>query len=186
MNRRQIIKSAAALGAFSTLTASSSGINKIDGKKKLVIIGTHLGFYDPFFKPSKDDLNSSKLVSLLKKHHGEMTVLKNIGQPEIGHGHKNGVGLLTCNKRQKNGAMTSVDQVAAEHVNQAARYKSLHLGGRGMVWNKNSREVHSEMEIGPDKIYKKLFTKVHADAELQKKINTLKVFQKQIPKFHLM
>ena len=161
MNRRKVIKTIAAAGALSAIPAQSSGISKINGKKKLVIIGTHLGYYDPFFKPAKDDLNSSKLVSLLKKHHGDLTVLKNIGQPEIGHGHKNGVGLLTCNKRQKNGAMMSVDQVAAEHVNQAARYKSLHLGGRGMVWNKNSREVHTEMEIGPDKIYKKLFTKVH-------------------------
>jgi len=180
MNRRTLIKSAAVAASMSPFINAQAADKKVKAKKKLVVIATELGFYDPFFKPEKDKLDSP-LLKILNKHQNEITLFRNIAQPEIGHGHKNKVGLLTCNRKQSNGAMMSLDQVASEHVMQDARYKSLHLGGRGFVWNKNSREVHTEMEIGPDKIYKKLFTKFYADAELQKKIDTLKVFQKQIP-----
>lgn len=181
MNRRDLVKSLAASAAvapFASLKADTQ--KKVKAKKKLAIITTGLGFYDSFFKPKTDDLNSSPLLKVLNKHHNDITLFRNIAQPEIGHGHKNGAGLLSCNIKQSNGAMMSLDQVAAESVTQDARFKTLHLGGRSLVWNKNSREVHSEMEIGPEKIYKKLFTKFYADIELQKKVETLKVFQTQM------
>ena len=84
MNRRTVLKNAGLLGlSYPLLSQSFASTKKVNAKKKLVVIATELGYYDPFFKPKTDDLASSQLLNLLKDYHNEMTVFRNIGQPEI-------------------------------------------------------------------------------------------------------
>ena len=48
-----------------------------------------------------------------------------------------------------------------------------------MVWNRNSREVNSNLRLGPDGIYKKLFTKSSDNTELSREIDALAVLKEQ-------
>ena len=79
MNRRKLLKSAAMAASLSQLNNISAGTGKkVKAQKKLVILVTEMGFYDPFFKPVNDDLLSSPLLSILKNHHNDITVFRNI------------------------------------------------------------------------------------------------------------
>ena len=159
----------------------SFGAAKASAGKKLVILASEFGFYDPFFRPKTDDPASSALMGHLGDFSSDLTVFRGIAQPEVTGGHYNTKHVLTCNKRQSNGAMTSLDQVAAEAIHQETRYKSIHLGADAFSWNAHSRQVISDRDIGPDKIHEKLFTRTGDEKLLQRKIDSLAMFRKNAP-----
>ena len=182
MNRRQIIQ-LASLGAFGNMfpnlkASVSEGQNKVVAKKNLVIFTNDMGYYQKFFLPEKaDDLDSSKLVSLLKPHYNELTMLQEISQPEIGHGHGRNKGMLTLNTHQTNGPYISLDQFARERIVQKTRFKSVNMAEGGVVWDKSSVQVPSLMNIGPKEIFKKLFTKSFSTEESEKKLAALRSYK---------
>lgn len=157
MDRRNFIK--AGIGAMGALNCSlqATPTTPVKMKKKLIISTVALGFFDDLMIPQKrGDLNSSKLLKVLHKHHNHMTYLQGITQPEIGNGHIKGKGLLTCNRNQTNGPYISVDQFIGDRIVQEARYKTFNMGGP--IWNKYSRTVPSYFEKGLKETYDALFT----------------------------
>lgn len=189
MKRREILKTFVRTGTvapfasvINPLQASQASNAKVVADKNLVIITTSMGFYDKFFLPGKaDDLDSSKLVSHLKPHYNDLTLLQEIHQPEIGHGHGRNRGILSLNTNQTNGPYTSLDQFARERIAQITRFKSIHMGDTGVVWDKSSRQVPTMFEEGPKKIYDKLFKKSANAHELELKHEVLRTYKSGIP-----
>ncbi len=150
--------------------AGSSRIVPVTSAKNLVIVVNMLGYNQHTFNPEANDLNNSPLLAQLKDHHGDLTVFKGIMQPEIVRGHNGGRGILTCNKNQTNGPYISLDQLTSEHLQQATRHKSVHMGHKTIVWNKNSRAVPTLHELGPEKIFD------------QRKLKSIRTMRQSLPK----
>ncbi|MEK6233325.1 MAG: DUF1552 domain-containing protein, partial [Planctomycetales bacterium] len=176
MQRRELLQRLAGVGAVAGLSpwsaladqnnpeptagASRAGgarIESVASAKNLVVVVNMLGYNQHTFNPRDDNLDSSPLLAQLKDHHGDLTVFKGIMQPEIVRGHNGGRGILTCNKNQTNGPYISLDQLVGERLKQTTRHKSVHLGNKTIVWNKNSRAVPTLHELGPEKIFDHLF-----------------------------
>ena len=147
MHRRDVLRSLVgvgslgAMGPLDVLAAAGSPATKmpVASAKNLVVVVNMLGYNRHTFHPKGDDLDKSPLLARLKGHYNDLTVFKNIMQPEIDRGHNGGRGILTCNKNQLNGPFISLDQLASEHLQQTTRYKSVHIGNKTIVWNKDSR-----------------------------------------------
>ena len=161
-------------------TATSSRTEPVTSAKNLVIIVNMLGYNQHTFNPPADDLNSSPLLAQLQDHHGDLTVFKGIMQPEIIRGHNGGRGILTCNKDQTNGPYISLDQLASEHLQQLTRYKSVHMGNKTIVWNKNSRAVPTLHELGPEKIFDHLFGETPTDV-IEQKLKSIGTMRQSLP-----
>ena len=200
MQRRELLKYLAGVGTVAGLSplsaftgrtnpeltatpsrAGSSLIAPVTSAKNLVIVVNMLGYNQHTFNPPADDLNSSPLLAQLKDHHGDLTVFKGIMQPEIIRGHNGGRGILTCNKNQTNGPYISLDQLASEHLQQATRHKSVHMGHKTIVWNKNSRAVPTLHELGPQKIFDHLFGETPT-GEIERKLKSIRTMRQSLPK----
>lgn len=187
--RRSLLKSMAGVGALGAVDPlgllaapdlAPTG-KPAAGSKNLVIFVNMMGYNQHTFNPKGEDLDSSPLVSRLKDHYNDLTVFKGIMQPEIVRGHNGGRGILTCNTNQRNGPYISLDQLACEHLEQTTRYKSVHVGNKTIVWNKNSRAVPTLHESGPQKIFDHLFGEADT-AQLEKQIDSLKAMRRSLPK----
>lgn len=171
-----------ALGALDPLSLMAKSKNGAEAKpKNLVICVNMMGYNQHTFNPKGEDLDSSPLVSRLKEHYKDLTVFKNIMQPEINRGHNGGRGILTCNTKQRNGPYISLDQLACEHLKQTTRHKGVHLGDKTIVWNKNSRAVPTLHESDPRKIFDHLFGEADT-AQLERQIKSLKAMRRSLPK----
>jgi len=188
MNRRDVLKSLVGVGALGAmgpldvLAANGSPATKtpVGTPKNLVIIVNMLGYNRHTFHPKGDDLDKSPLLVRLKGHYNDLTVFKNIMQPEIDRGHNGGRGILTCNKNQLNGPFISLDQLASEHLQQTTRYKSVHIGNKTIVWNKDSRAVPTLHEAGPEAIYNHLFGQTPTE-QLAKKLQSVRAMRQSLP-----
>jgi len=181
-NRRTFLMGtglALAAPMFPSLSAAGS-VKKtlIKSKKNLVIIPNEGGYLQDLFLPEKGKgIESSRLVSHLKNHYNELTVLSRIAQPEIGNGHPMHRGLLTLNQNHRNGPLQSLDQFASDRCEQVTRYRSFHMGDKSLVWDKNSRVLPTHMKRGPLKIYNTLFTNETSSSALRQKIEELKLLK---------
>ena len=188
MNRRDVLKSLVGVGALGAMgplevlaaTGSPATKTPVTSAKNLVIIVNMLGYNRHTFHPKDDDLDKSPLLARLKGHYNDLTVFKNIMQPEINRGHNGGRGILTCNKNQKNGPFISLDQLASQHLQQTTRYKSVHIGNKTIVWNKDSRIVPTLHEAGPDVVFNHLFGQTPTD-QLAKKLQSVRAMHQSLP-----
>ena len=187
MERRELLKYLAGVGTIAgispsnALAGSMSTQARVASAKNLVIVVNMLGYNEHTFNPQGDDLDRSQLLSQLKEHNGDLTVFRNIMQPEIVRGHNGGRGILTCNKNQTNGPYISLDQLACEYLQQTTRHKSVHMGNKTIVWNKNSRAVPTLHELGPQKIFDHLFGKTQTDA-IEMKLKSMRTMRQSLPK----
>ena len=161
--------------------AGKNAAEPVISAKNLVIVVNMLGYNQRTFNPQRDALNSSPLLAQLNDHHADLTVFKGIMQPEIVRGHNGGRGILTCNKNQTNGPYISLDQLACEHLQQATRHKSVHMGNKTIVWNKNSRAVPTLHELGPEKIFDHLFGEIPTDA-IEMKLKSIRTMRESLPR----
>ena len=101
MNRRDVLKSLVGVGALGAMgpldvlaaTGSPATKTPVTSAKNLVIIVNMLGYNRHTFHPKDDDLDKSPLLARLKGHYNDLTVFKNIMQPEINRGHNGGRGI---------------------------------------------------------------------------------------------
>lgn len=158
--------------------ASASITKKSPAKKNLVIFVTGLGFHPHSFTPKKGTLDSD-LMSRLKEHHNDLTVLRNIGQNELSRGHGGQRGVITCNRNQRNGPFISLDQFIAENITRTTPFKYINIGERGLSWNKDSRAVQALSHLTPEEIFKELFTNQQLPSDVKKKLGILKSIRTQ-------
>ena len=179
-DRRCFLQGLAGAGAVAGIAPWDLVAAPVKSDKNLVVIVNMLGYNRHTFHPEGDDLDNSPLLKRLSDHYQHLTVFKDIMQPEIDRGHNGGRGILTCNKNQHNGPYISLDQLAAGHLQQTTRYKTVHLGDKTIVWNKDSRPVNSLHEAGPQAIFDHLFGKTPTEA-LSRKLNSLRAMQQTLP-----
>ncbi len=186
LSRRDMLQSVAGIGALaamnplSSVMAAPSSPPLVRSSKNLVIMVNMLGYNEHTFNPRTTDPGSSSLVKELRDHHDGLTVFKDIMQPEIIRGHNGGRGILTCNRNQTNGPYISLDQLACEHLQQTTRHKSVHMGNKTIVWNKNSRTVPTLHELGPQKIFEHLFGETSTDA-VEMKLKSIQAMRQSLP-----
>lgn len=186
MNRRAVLRSMVGAGIVAgmqplQLMAAPIAKGPVKSRKNLVAIVNMLGYNQHTFHPDDNNLNASPLIGRLKKHHDDLTVFRNIMQPEIVRGHNGGRGILTCNKNQRNGPYISLDQLASERLQQTTRYKSVHMGNKTISWNKNSRAEPTLHETGPQEIFDHLFGQTPTDA-LEKKLQSIAAMRRMLPR----
>lgn len=185
IRRRTLLKSVAGMGALGALEHmplfAAPQVVAGNKRKNLVIIVNMLGYNQHTYLPDGEDLDRSPLLSRLSVHYPKLTAFRNIMQPEIVRGHNGGRGILTCNTNQRNGPYISLDQLACEHLQQSTRYKSVHLGDKTIVWNKNSRAVPTLYEAGPEKCFEHLFGDTDT-VQLEKKLHSLQAMREALPK----
>jgi hypothetical protein len=133
---------------------------------RLLTIVNHLGFYKPNLIPEKDG-KFGQIPSLLKNleaHQDDMSVFCGFNNPSVqrGSGHTPAVGILsgyynTLTSRNR----ISFDQMAADELGKATRFKSLCLqAGKirdfsQVSWDKHGLPVHQHES--PEEVFEMLF-----------------------------
>jgi hypothetical protein len=126
------------------LLHSLHGQEPTKAPRRLVCMGTHLGFYPTNFFPADAGraYTLSPTLQSLKAHQDNFTVFSNLE-----HGVKGGHGavhsFLSGVKKQESAGFPeknmTLDQLAAEHVGSATRYPSITTGigdGTQLCWNR--------------------------------------------------
>lgn len=102
--------------------------------KRMVFVTTGLGMYPGAFFPKGFGLDfaPSPVLASMMKHAGKFTVFSNMDHPDVFAGH-GGLNSFLNGTARGNGALPTVDQIAAGAVGYDTRYPSIHmsLGGKG-------------------------------------------------------
>ena len=125
--------------------------------QRLVCIGTYLGFHQQAFYPASSgfDYETSELLKPIDHLRQEFTVFSGLDH-RAGNGHGNWSTFLAGQKNNK----ITLDQIAAPHICQSARFESLQISAgkvsRPMNFTKSG--IALPMIERPSVLYKKLFS----------------------------
>ena len=175
LSRRRFLQGtgiALSLPAFDSFAVGTAATN--ESPRRILAIGNHLGFYPPAFFPKAAgvDYVSSASLKNLEKHRKNFTVFSNLDHDTSG-GHSGVNAFLTGIRKEdaigfpeKN---VSLDQVAAEHSGNAARFPSITAGlgeGTDMCWTRTG--VRIPPVNNPARLFEALFvqsSKIDRDLE---------------------
>ena len=175
LSRRRFLQGtgiALSLPAFDSFAVGTAVTN--ESPRRILAIGNHLGFYPPAFFPKAAgvDYVSSASLKNLEKHRKKFTVFSNLDHDTSG-GHSGVNAFLTGIRKEdaigfpeKN---VSLDQVAAEHSGNAARFPSITAGlgeGTDMCWTRTG--VRIPPVNNPARLFEALFvqsSKIDRDLE---------------------
>lgn len=166
INRRRLLQglgTSLVLPAFSSLNTGFAASPANVAPRRLFCIGNHLGFYPQAFFPRQAgvDYVSSPTLQNVEKHRKDFTVLSHLDHDTSG-GH-GGVNAFLTGIRKKESAgfpekNISLDQVAAEHSGNAARFPSITAGlgeGTDMCWTRTG--VRIPPVNNPARLFQALF-----------------------------
>jgi hypothetical protein len=178
LSRRQFIQGsgiALSLPAFESFAVEAA--NTDESPRRILAIGNHLGFHPPSFFPDIGGVNyaSSDTLKNIEKHRKNFTVFSNLDHDTTG-GHSGVNAFLTGIRKEESGGFpeknVSLDQVAAEHSGNAARFPSITAGlgeGTDMCWTRTG--VRIPPVSNPARLFEALFvqsSKVERDRERQR------------------
>lgn len=182
IDRRRFLKGlglALALPAFESLPLASAASSGPAGTRRLVCVGSHLGFWPGGFFPQESGLNyrASQTLSPIDRHRKDFTVFSNLDHGVNG-GHSAVHSFLSGVKKSESAGFAeknmSIDQAAAEFSGSSARYPSITAGiggGTDMCWTRAG--VNIPPVSNPARLFEALF--VNADkASLQKEQERLR------------
>jgi hypothetical protein len=162
MNRRDFLRAAGvaiALPAFETWARPGAA-----KKHRLVTMCAPLGLHPAYFWPegAGADYKPSEYLEVLKEFRSQTTVVQGMAHPGMspGFAHQASASFLTGAPgagRPGFKNSISVDQLAAEHVGDQTRFRSLVLSGEGagMSWTRTGALVPADNV--PSKLFAKLF-----------------------------
>lgn len=154
---------AGTLGDATPTTSRTSG-----RAKRLVFVGTYLGFYQKAFFPKQTGFNyeSSELLKPIEHFRDEFSVFSGLDH-RANNGHKNWSTYLTGKRL---GAI-SIDQIVAKQIGHQTRFESIQLstGKVKRPMNFTRLGIPLPMIGRPSVLYKKLF----ASPEDQKRVDYL-------------
>ncbi len=162
-----------ALPAFESV--ASNRPTAVEGPRRLVCIGNHLGFYPGNFFPKEagQNFNSPSTLLPLEKHRGDFTVFSNLDHGLNG-GHKAVDGFLTGIKKDEASGFPennlSLDQAAAEHVGSLTRFPVINSGiggGTDMCWTRSG--VHVPPVGNPAELFRALFHNTTAERRVKER-----------------
>ena len=166
VDRRNFLKGVGvslALPAFDSLNTGYVAAAEVGAPKRMICIGSHLGFYPGSFFPKTtgEDYKISPTLKGIEKHRDDFTVFSNLDDGANG-GHSAVHSFLSGVKKSEASGFGSknmtLDQAAAEFVGSAARYPSIVAGldkGTNLCWNRAG--VRIPPVNNPAKLFQALF-----------------------------
>ncbi len=136
--------------------------------RRLVCIGSHLGYYHGSFFPETAGKNyeTSPTLKNIDAHRDDFTVFSNLDDGMTG-GHKGVQAFLSGIRKDESSGFPdknmTIDQVAAEHVGSATRFPSITAGledGTDLCWTRSGVRIPPVNK--PARLFEALF--VQADA----------------------
>ncbi|MEM7143533.1 MAG: DUF1552 domain-containing protein [Verrucomicrobiota bacterium] len=138
-----------ALPAFDSLNTGFAATTEPARTKRLLCVGSHLGFWpDGFFpRTAGEDYEMSLTLGGIEKHRKDFTVFSNLHHG-VGGGHSAVHSFLSGVKKSEAAGFgaknMTLDQAAAEHVGSAARYPSIVAGlggGTNLCWTRSGVRI---------------------------------------------
>ncbi len=159
-DRRRFLKAAGvslALPALESFAAVDSGRVRLVKARRMVCVGTYLGFYQGAFFPEQAgaDYELSTLLQPLAAHRDDFTVFSGLDhRAPNGHGAWNN---FLCGQSPNH---YSLDQQVADEIGGETRFPSLQLsaGKASRTMSHTRQGVALPMILRPSVLYRKLFT----------------------------
>ncbi len=158
-DRRRFLKAAGvslALPALESFGAIDSALGEAPKARRLVCVGTYLGFYQDAFFPERAgrDFPLSTLLQPLAEHRNEFTVFSGLDH-RAPNGHAAWNNFL-CGQAPNS---YSLDQQVADVIGQESRFPSLQLsaGKASQTMSHTRQGVALPMILRPSVLYRKLF-----------------------------
>ena len=170
LNRRELLHGTGIALALPLMESQlSRAEEKLDANpRRLVCIGSHLGYYPGNFFP-KDaglDYQISPTLQAVQRHRDDFTVFSNLDDGMTG-GHNGVKAFLSGIRKDESSGFPdknmTIDQVAAEHVGAATRFPSITAGldnGTDLCWTRSG--VRIPPVNNPARLFEALF--VQSDA----------------------
>lgn len=163
-NRRNFLKASGVCLALPMLETfaeeKKTSVNFQNAKaKRLICIGSNLGYYRKAFYPKESGRNykASKLLSYVDKHRNDYTVFSGLDH-RSGNGHNNWDNFLCGNKI----GSYSLDQIVADNIGDQTRIPSVQLCSGGIPsiqkMSYTKRGIPLPMTDRPSVLYKKMFS----------------------------
>ena len=170
LSRRRVLQGTGIALALPLMESQlSRAEEKLDANpRRLVCIGSHLGYYPGNFFP-KDaglDYQISPTLQAVQRHRDDFTVFSNLDDGMTG-GHNGVKAFLSGIRKDESSGFPdknmTIDQVAAEHVGAATRFPSITAGldnGTDLCWTRSG--VRIPPVNNPARLFEALF--VQSDA----------------------
>lgn len=184
MNRRSLLKAAGVSLALPLLDcmrpACGSYFDERSIPRRMVAIQTNMGILPDYFFPTESgpEYALSPYLQRLAAHRKQMTVFSGVSLPGVTGGHAAQRCFLTGTPHPERGGFrnwVSLDQYAAEHVGNRARYPSIVLA----VTNENATLSYTRSgapipaENSPRKLFENLFVQGNP-AEVEANVEALR------------
>ena len=173
LDRRRLLQGSGLALVLPALESLGAGQKTLGGTpRRLVCIGSHLGFHPANFFPADAGQGYTPTSTLkpLDKHRKNLTVFSHLDDGLSG-GHRAVQGFLTGIRKEEAAGFPekniSLDQAAAEHVGSATRFPVINTaidGGTDMCWTRAG--VHVPPLSNPSKLFQALF--VNSSAQERK------------------
>jgi len=172
LNRRHILKAAGVtlalpmLDYFQPRAFGASGAPPI---RRMLCICTPLGLHPEFFFPAKPgkDYEGTPYLDVIKDFRSDFSVISGLAHPEVGASHDSIYSFLTSapHPEIRGGFRNaiSLDQIAAEHVGDQTRFRSLSLSeeGFGLSWTRSGALIPTDSS--PSALFGRLFIEGRPD-----------------------
>jgi len=164
--RRQFLRAAGVtlgLPLLDSLLPRLRAGEKADVPRRMVCICTPLSLHPPFFFPEQAgrDYELSPYLEVVKDFRNDFTVISGLSHPDVGSSHDSIHSFLTAAPHPEIRAgfrnSISMDQVAAEHIGDRTRFRSLSLSaeGFGLSWTRSGALVPPDLY--PANVFARLF-----------------------------
>ena len=165
-----------ALPTFNSLSTGFAATAKTTQPRRLVCVGSHLGFWPGGFFPTTTgtDYKTSLTLRSIDRHRDDFTIFSNLDHGVSG-GHSAVHSFLSGVKKSEAAGFEAknmtIDQAAAEHAGSAARYRSINAGltnGTNMCWTRSGVCIPPVNK--PAKLFQALFEEPDAHASRSQRI----------------
>ena len=180
MDRRHFLKGLGvvlALPSFESLSPRLAASTTANSPRRLVCVGSHLGFWPGGFFPETTgkEFKPSLTLEQIERHRGDFTVFSHLDHGLSG-GHKGVHSFLSGVKKEESAGFPeknmTIDQAAAEFSGSRTRYPSITAGlgdGTDMCWTRSG--INIPPVSNPARLFDALFVnsdKASLEAERQR------------------
>jgi len=167
IHRRQLLRASGVAVGLPFLESLNRGADAAEAERaarahRMVAINVGLGLHLPNIVPEKAgrDYRPSTYLEPLQPFRQQFTFISAASHPGVGGGHQSGKSFLTAAKHPGSAGFRnsiSIDQLAAEQLGPATRFRSLSLSssGPGLSWSRSGVEIPTETR--PSKVFERLF-----------------------------
>ena len=182
IDRRHFLKGmgiSLALPAFNSLHTGYAASVESSSPKRLLCVGSHLGFHPQKFFPTDEgvDYTMSSTLKGIEKHRKDFTVFSHLHHG-VGGGHGAVHSFLSGVKKSEASGFgaknMTLDQAAAEHAGSASRYPSIVAGlkdGTDLSWTRSG--VRIPPVNNPAKLFQALFVESDAATKASERVRLM-------------